>query len=109
MDISHIPFEAFDLQNVVPVEHPGATGNALWRTVERGNIRIRIVEYSPGYLADHWCRKGHAVFVLDGEFVSELDDGRKVTLSKGMCYLVADNAGAHRSVTQDGVRLLIVD
>jgi quercetin dioxygenase-like cupin family protein len=72
-------------------------------------VRIRIVEYSPGYLADHWCVKGHAVYVLEGEFRSELKDGRKFILKEGMCYLVADNAEAHRSWTEHGVKLLIVD
>ena len=109
MEIKDIPFEVFDLENVAAEEHPGTTGKALWRTIMRGNVRIRIVEYSSGYLADHWCEKGHAVFVLEGEFESELKDGRKLTLSKGMCYLVADNTEAHRSISTDGAKLLIVD
>ncbi len=109
MFIENLPFEVFDLENLPPEEHAGITGKAFWKTVKKGNVRIRIVEYSPGYLADHWCSKGHAVFVLDGEFESELKDGRKYPLKKGMCYLVADNAEAHRSYTKDGVKLLIVD
>ena len=109
MEIKDIPFEVFNLDNIVAEVHPGTTGKALWRTVKRGNVRIRIVEYSSGYLADHWCEKGHAVFVLEGEFESELKDGRKLTLSKGMCYLVADNTEAHRSIARDGAKLLIVD
>ena len=109
MEIKNIPFEVFDLKNVVPEEYPGTTGTAYWRTIKRGNVRIRIVEYSSGYLADHWCKKGHAVFVLEGSFESELQDGRKLALSKGMCYLVSDNTAAHRSISRDGVKLLIVD
>ena len=109
MEIKDIPFEVFDLENVTAEEHDGITGKAVWKTVKRGNIRIRMVEYSPGYSADHWCEKGHAVFVLDGEFESELKDGRKFQLSKGMCYLVADHEDAHRSFTKNGVKVLIVD
>lgn len=109
MEIKDIPFEIFDLENVALETHPGATGTAYWKTVKRGNVRIRIVEYTAGYLADHWCEKGHAVFVLEGDFVSELSDGRKDRLTKGMCYLVADHDGAHRSFTERGVKLLIVD
>ena len=109
MEIKNIPFEVFDLKNAVPEKYPGTTGTAFWQTIKRGNVRIRIVEYSPGYLADHWCEKGHAVFVLEGSFESELQDGRKFTLTQGMCYLVADHADAHRSITKDGVKLLIVD
>lgn len=109
MEIRDIPFQAFDLENIEPEEHAGVSGKAFWKTVKKGNVRIRIVEYSPGYLADHWCEKGHAVFVLEGQFESELKDGRKHVLTKGMCYLVADNTDAHRSYTKDGVKLLIVD
>lgn len=109
MDIVGIPFQVFDLENLLPEEHGGIGGKAFWKTIERGNVRMRIVEYSPGYLADHWCEKGHAVFVLEGEFESELKDGRKFRLSKGMGYLVADHAEAHRSFTENGVSLLIVD
>lgn len=109
MEIKEIPFQVFDLEKTVIEEHAGITGKAFWKTVQKGNVRIRIVEYTPGYLADHWCEKGHAVFVLEGEFESELKDGRKFLLKKGMCYLVADHADAHRSVTKDGAKLLIVD
>jgi quercetin dioxygenase-like cupin family protein len=109
MDIKNIPFEVFNLDDIIPEEHKGINGKAFWKTVKRGNIRIRIVEYSAGYLADHWCEKGHAVYVLDGDFESELKDGRKYNLSKGMCYLVSDNTDAHRSYTKNGVKLLIVD
>lgn len=109
MQITNIPFEIIDLDSIEPEAHPGINGNAVWRTVGRGDFRIRVVEYSPGYMADHWCQKGHIVFVLEGEFESELKDGRKDRLTKGMCYLVSDNAEAHRSSTEGGVKLLIVD
>jgi hypothetical protein len=109
MEIKDIPFEVFDLEGTAGEEHAGVTGKAVWKTVQRGNVRMRIVEYTPGYLADHWCEKGHAVFVLEGDFESELKDGRKHRLSKGMGYLVADHAEPHRSRTERGVKLLIVD
>jgi quercetin dioxygenase-like cupin family protein len=109
VEIKEIPFQVFDLDNALAEEHTGVSGKAFWKTVTAGNVRIRIVEYTPGYMADHWCEKGHAVYVLEGEFESELKDGRKSKLSKGMCYLVADHSDAHRSSTQNGVKLLIVD
>ncbi|MGV2482002.1 UNVERIFIED_CONTAM: DHCW motif cupin fold protein, partial [Salmonella enterica subsp. enterica serovar Weltevreden] len=70
---------------------------------------IRKVDYSAGYLADHWCRKGHIVHCLEGEFVSELENGETVTLSKGMTYVVSDELSSHRSVSAQGVQLLIID
>ncbi|MGC4118574.1 MAG: DHCW motif cupin fold protein [Myxococcales bacterium] len=109
MQIKGIPYEAIDLEALAPEQHPGETGTAIWKTAKRGDLRVRIVEYGPGYLADHWCEKGHVVFVLEGSFVSELKDGTKSFLKKGMCYLVSDHAEAHRSSTEEGVRLLIVD
>jgi quercetin dioxygenase-like cupin family protein len=109
MIISGIPFGVTEWSKVEPVEYPGTTGKAYWRTREFGDLRVRMVEYSPGYLADHWCSKGHIVFVLEGEFESELADGRKFRLTPGMSYQVADNAEAHRSYTASGVKLFIVD
>jgi quercetin dioxygenase-like cupin family protein len=107
--IEGVPFMTTGWSTVQPTEHPGASGMALWRTVEAGNIRVRLVEYSAGYEADHWCRRGHVLLVLEGELVTELDDGTKVTLTPGMSYQVADNAGAHKSCTGTGAKLFIVD
>jgi len=109
MIIEDAPFQVFDLEHVAPEEHAGTIGRARWQTVTHGNVRMRIVEYSPGYLADHWCERGHAVYVLDGAFVSELADGRRFALSRGMSYVVADHAEPHRSYSETGVKLLIVD
>jgi hypothetical protein len=68
-----------------------------------------MVEYSENYLADHWCQKGHIVHCLEGEFESELQTGEIITLSKGMSYVVSDNLSSHRSISKNGVKLLIID
>lgn len=109
MDISDLPFGVTDWDTVEPTEHPGETGRALWRTREFGDIRVRMVEYSAGYLADHWCERGHILLCLEGELTTELADGRTVVLRPGMSYQVADGAEAHRSSTEGGARLFIVD
>ena len=109
MNITGIPFGITDWSAIEPVEYPGTTGTAYWRTREFAGMRVRMVEYSPGYLADHWCSKGHVVLVIEGEFESELQDGRKFRLTPGMSYQVADHAEAHRSFTATGVKLFIVD
>ncbi len=109
MRIENVPFMTTNWSAVPPTEHPGATGTAIWRTIEAGNIRVRIVEYSSDYLADHWCSRGHVLLVLDGELVTELQDGRSVTLTPGMSYQVADDAVPHRSRTRAGAKLFIVD
>jgi quercetin dioxygenase-like cupin family protein len=109
MKLVNIPFEVVDWSKVPVTEHAGETGMAYWRTVQLGEIRVRMVEYTPGYLADHWCQKGHILLVLEGKLVTELRDGRKFTLTPGTSYQVADDTAAHRSTTQTGAKLFIVD
>ncbi|ARU88668.1 DHCW motif cupin fold protein [Pseudomonas sp. M30-35] len=109
MNISNIPFVTTDWAAIEPTQHAGETGVATWRTSQFGDIRVRIVEYSAGYLADHWCSKGHVLFCLEGELHTELEDGRTFTLKPGMSYQVADNAEPHRSSTQTGAKLFVVD
>jgi hypothetical protein len=109
MQFGNLPFMTTDWAGVPVTEHPGASGKAAWRTVEAGDVRVRMVEYSPGYLADHWCHRGHILLVLSGELVTELQDGRVVTLVAGMSYQVANDATPHRSRTKTGAKLFIVD
>ena len=109
MKIADIPFGITDWSAVERTEHPGDTGVAYWRTQRFGAIRVRMVEYSPGYLADHWCQKGHILLVLEGELSTELADGRTVVLKQGQSYQVADNTLGHRSRTDSGAKLFIVD
>jgi hypothetical protein len=90
-------------------EHEGETGTSFWRTQQYAGLRIRIVEYSAGYLADHWCQKGHIVHCLEGEFVNEQENGERTVMTKGMTYVVSDGASSHRSRTEHGATLLIVD
>ena len=109
MKIENLPFGTTDWRAVPATEHRGETGVALWRTCQFGDIRVRMVDYSPAYLADHWCKKGHILLCLQGELKTELEDGRSFTLSAGMSYQVADAAEAHRSSTTNGASLFIVD
>lgn len=109
MHISSVPFATVDWSQVEATEHPGTHGVALWRTRAFGALRVRMVEYSPGYLADHWCAKGHVVLCLEGELHTELRDGRVVTLRPGTSYVVADDEEPHRSRTELGAKLFIVD
>lgn len=104
-----IPYRAIDWSAVPRTEYKGETGTSFWRTVQIGGLRIRIVEYSPGYLADHWCRKGHIVHCLEGEFVNEQENGGRTVMTTGMTYVVSDGASSHRSRTEGGATLLIVD
>ena len=109
MQIENLPFEVTDWATVTPTEHLGESGLAIWRTNHFGPIRVRMVEYSAGYLADHWCSKGHILLCIEGELHTELKDGRTFTLKPGMSYQVADNAEPHRSSAPWGAKLFIVD
>ncbi len=110
MKLPESPFTVTDWSNVPPIQHPGETGIATWRTIMLGDIRIRLVEYSANYLADHWCDRGHIFYVVKGSLISELRDGRTRELSAGMSYHVSDFGDlAHRSYSKGGATVFIVD
>jgi len=107
--MSYLPFQTIDWTSIQKVEYKGERGVAYWQTIQFAGLRIRLVEYSNGYLADHWCQKGHIVHCLDGEFITELSTGEKIRLKKGNTYVVSDELSSHRSVSENGVKLLIID
>ena len=109
MHIPDIPFQTVNWAAVEATAHQGEKGVAHWRTRHFGDIRVRIVEYSPGYLADHWCEKGHVLLCLEGELHTELKDGRVEILLPGMSYQVGDKSEAHRSYSPNGAKLFVVD
>jgi hypothetical protein len=105
----NIPFQVTDWSAVPAVTHKGETGEAYWRTLQFGDLRIRHVEYSPNYKADHWCEKGHIIFCIEGEMDTELKDGSVHTLKAGMSYQVSDNLSSHKTFSRNGVKLFIAD
>jgi len=109
MRIPHIPFETTDWSTIEATEHRGEHGIALWRTRHFGDIRVRLVDYSPGYRADRWCEKGHVLFCLDGELHTQLKNGETAILTAGMSYQVGDASQAHLSSSPGGAKLFIVD
>jgi len=109
MKMAASAFSTTDWSEIPVIEHAGETGKALWRTLNFGEIRVRMVEYSPGYEADHWCAKGHVFLCIEGELETRLADGRIFTLKPGMGYHVGDGDPPHRSVSSAGAKLFIVD
>jgi len=109
MVINNVPFATVEWQEVKKERHDGESGYAEWRVKTFGDIRVRIVEYSPGYKADHWCSKGHIVYCLEGEMTTELNDGKQFIVREGMSYQVEDKSYPHRSSTEKGATLFIVD
>lgn len=105
----NIPFQTFNWDEIPKTSHAGDSGTAYWQTIQFPGLRLRLVEYSPGYMADHWCKKGHIVHCLEGAFTSELQTGETFLLTKGMSYVVSDELSSHRSVSENGVKLLIID
>lgn len=104
-----IPFQIIDWSSVPKTEYEGVTGVAYWQTILLDDLRIRMVEYSKEYLADHWCQKGHIVYCVEGEFINELENGKSQIILKGMSYVVSDHLSSHRSSTKTGAKLLIID
>ena len=109
MELRGIPFEVTDWESVSAERHAGQTGFAEWRTKQYGDIRVRLIRYSPGYRADHWCAKGHIIFCVHGEMLTRLEDGREFTRRAGMSYQVGAGPPAHGTATASGVTLFVVD
>ncbi|WP_319543438.1 DHCW motif cupin fold protein [uncultured Pseudodesulfovibrio sp.] len=109
MNEKNIPFQTVDWSTVPKTEHKGHTGVAYWQTLQFAGLRVRVVEYTPGYVADHWCEKGHIVYCLEGEVTNERQGASDSVLTPGMSYIVSDDLSSHRSVTEKGVKLLIID
>ena len=109
MEDNNIPFQTIDWSNIPKTEHTGTTGVAYWQTMQFDGLRLRFVEYSKDYEADHWCEKGHIVYCIKGEVINELKDGTRSILKEGMSYIVSDDLSSHRSITKNGVQLLIID
>lgn len=105
----NIFFQSIDWSTICKTEHKGDNGFAYWQTFQTDALRIRKVEYTCGYIADHWCTNGHIVQCLKGTFVSELKTGEKIVLSEGMTYVVTDEMSSHRSTSENGAILLIID
>jgi hypothetical protein len=109
MHLPSFPFQTLDWTYIPKEEHRGETGVAYWQVQKMNDIRVRMVEYSAGYKADHWCSKGHIILCLEGVMNTELKDGRIMKLTKGMCYFVGDENEAHQTSTVSGCKLFIVD
>jgi len=107
--MSNIPFQVINWNSIPREEHKGETGTSFWKTLQYDGLRVRIVEYEAGYLADHWCKKGHIVYCLEGEVTTEQESGDKTLLKTGMTYIVSDDISSHRSVAKEKVTLLIID
>ena len=110
MKISNLPFTLTKWDDLPGGEHPGESGMSSWRVFEGGDVRVRVVEYSPGYKSDHWCPRGHVLYVLDGEFGIRLKDGRDVVLGEGMSFQVGDDEdNPHLGYSEKGAKVFIVD
>ncbi|MEP7164415.1 MAG: DHCW motif cupin fold protein [Ferruginibacter sp.] len=109
MATNSIPFQTTEWSNIPKTTHQGETGFAYWQTLQFGDLRIRMVEYSENYKADHWCEKGHIIYCIEGEMETELSTGEKYMLTRGMTYQVSDDLSSHRSASKEGVKLLIID
>ena len=107
--MNNIPFQITDWSLIPRTEHKGETGSAFWQTLQFGDLRIRMVEYSENYKADHWCQKGHIIFCIEGEMITELSNGQEFKMTKGMTYQVSDDLSSHRTYSKGGVKLFIID
>ena len=110
MNLNHFPAGITDWSQTSESVHPGSPGTATVRSRQIGDIQLRLVVYSPNYLADHWRHKGHIVFVVAGDLMIEYQHSLTYKLVPGTSYHVADGDGpAHRVLTENGATVFIVD
>jgi hypothetical protein len=109
INLNNIPFQLTDWTKIPVVEQKGESGTVSSQTLQLGDLRIRMVEYSENYKADHWCQKGHIIYCIEGEMITELDNGEEFILSKGMSYQVSDELSSHRTYSKNGVKLFVID
>ena len=110
MNLENLSLGITDWRQVPATAHPGEAGTAIMRARQFGDIQLRLVEYSPRYIADHWCHKGHIVFVVSGRLVIEHQGGDTYILTQGASYHVPDGDGPpHRVLSEEGATIFIVD
>lgn len=110
MKLTDLPTGMTDWSNLDASSQPGATGAATIKSRRFGDMQLRLVSYSAGYTADHWCAKGHIVFIVSGTATFEHEDGRHYELSAGMTYHVSDDERVpHRLSSREGASLFILD
>ena len=109
MKMEGIPFTNVVWEEVPGTEIPGERGRSVSRTVQAGDVRVRMVEMSAGYRGDHWCSKGHVVLVIEGSLTTMLEDGRQFVTTAGNSFQVGDEDGRHRAETEVGAKVFIVD
>ncbi len=110
MKIKNVPFTITDWKNIETIEHKGESGTSFWLVFEKGNIRVRMVEYSPGFKSDHYCSRGHILLVLEGELYIKLKDGQTFLFVQGMSFQAEDDeTNPHLAYTKNGAKVFIVD
>ena len=99
-----------DWSSLVSESVEGLSGNSRSKSIKYGNIRMRTMEYSPGFEADHWCPRGHIIFVLEGEITIKLKDETEQKISKGMSFICGDNeTNPHMVYSKKGAFVIIID
>jgi len=109
MNLGDLPLGLTDWSQIPESVHPGAPGTATVRSRQLGDIQLRLLVYSPNYVADHRCQKGHIVYVIQGQVVTEHRETTNYTLESGTTYHVPDNGPPHRAVSHGGATVFIVD
>ena len=110
MKLNDVSYSLIDWQNVESTEVKGITGHAFWKTKKFNDLRIRIIEKSPGYRADHYCKKGHVIYVIDGEMVIDFENGEKFSVSAGQTVFLGDDPEfGHSTFTENGIKYFIID
>jgi uncharacterized cupin superfamily protein len=110
MTLPKMPFTITDWSELPATRIQGQQGYTEWRAQDFGAIRVRLSEYSPGYVADGFCDTGHVLYVIEGEVEVELKDGRRFKMTPGQSFSVSDfGDAAHRCSSVHGAKFFVVE
>ena len=70
-------------------------GHPLERKKTGGHPAITLLEFAPGFDDSNWCRRAHAIYVLNGVLTFELESGL-VQIAEGESCVI-DAGTAHRA------------
>jgi hypothetical protein len=110
MHLNNIPFALTRWDSVPKEEYPGESGTSLWKVFQSGDLRVRMVEYSPDFKSDHYCPKGHVLLVLEGELFIRLKNGEEHRMPAGTSFQAGDDeSNPHLAYSKTGAKVFIVD
>lgn len=97
-----------DFENI---EWENPTPGVRYKAFVRGNQRLRLLDFMEGFEEKEWCIKGHAAYVLDGEFSLYFKEGVSRLKAGDVAFIPSGEEYCHKAILGKGenVRLLLFE